>query len=145
MFKRKATLKDLLEAANNLCASDLQEFHCMKAGRFPRAVLGGSLDENTQVIVVGSLVLAVGGHDDHGLWFVTTNVVHQLSAQQRWEFYRILKGHLKWVQHRTQRKLTNWVSVDNHAHIRLLTKLGASFNEGISMSPAGFAFKQFWL
>lgn len=145
MIKRKATLKDLYEAADNLCASDLNEFHCMKANRSPRDVLGDSLDENTKVVVVGSLVLAVGGHSSRGIWFVTTNVVHQLTKAQRFEFYRILKDHFEWINHCQPGPRTNWVSVDNHAHIRLLTKLGASFNEGIWMSPAGFAFKQFWL
>lgn len=145
MFIRKATRNDLLQAADNLCASDLNEFHCMKANRCPRDVLSDSLDETTMVIVVGSLVLAVGGHSALGIWFVTTNVVHQLSKAQRITFYRILKDHFHWINHCHEAKRTNWVSVDNHAHIRLLTKLGATFNEGIYMSPAGFAFKQFWI
>ena len=141
----KATEAHLRVAAHDLCASDLQEFHCMEAGRNPRDVLPASLDENTQAIVLGSLVLAVGGHTSLGIWFVTTNVVHMLSQGERFEFYRLLKENLEWVKRRSPSPKTNWVSVDNHAHIRLLTKLGASFNEGIFMSPAGFAFKQFWL
>ena len=141
----KATEAHLKAAADDLCASDLQEFHCMKTGRDPRDVLPNSLDENAQAIVVGSLVLAVGGHTSLGIWFVTTNVVHMLSKAERFQFYRLLKENLEWVKRRSPSPKTNWVSVDNHAHIRLLTKLGASFNEGIFMSPAGFAFKQFWL
>lgn len=145
MLLRKATLQDLMQAADNLCASDLNEFHSMKSNRDPREVLKDALDEHAQAIVVGSLVLAVGGHTKMGIWFVTTNVVHQLSKAQRLEFYRMLKGNLEWVRHVSPGPKTNWVSVANTAHIRLLTKLGASFNEDIFMSPAGFAFKQFWL
>ncbi|NVZ18537.1 DUF2833 domain-containing protein [Pseudomonas costantinii] len=141
----KATEAHLKAAAADLCASDLQEFHCMQAGRDPRDVLPEALDENTQAIVVGSLVLAVGGHTESSIWFVTTNVVHMLTRAQRFQFYRLLKDNLEWVEARSRNPKTNWVSVDNHAHIRLLTKLGASFKEGIFMSPAGFAFKQFWL
>lgn len=141
----KATEAHLKAAAHDLCASDLQEFHCMKAGRNPGDVLPQALGENAQAIVVGSLVLAVGGHTSLDIWFVTTNVVHMLTRAQRYQFYRLLKENLEWVKLRSPSLKTNWVSVDNHAHIRLLTKLGASFNEGIYMSPAGFAFKQFWL
>lgn len=141
----KATEAHLRSAADDLCASDLHEFHCMETGRDPRDVLPASLDENSQAIVVGSLVLAVGGHTSVGIWFVTTNVVHMLTKAERFQFYRLLKENLEWVKRRSPRPKTNWVSVDNHAHIRLLTELGASFNEGIFMSPAGFAFKQFWL
>lgn len=141
----KATEAHLKAAANDLCASDLQEFHCLKTGRDPRDVLPAALDENAQAIVVGSLVLAVGGHTSLGIWFVTTNVVHTLSKAERFQFYRLLKENLEWVKRKSPSPKTNWVSVDNNAHIRLLTKLGASFNEGIFMSPAGFAFKQFWL
>lgn len=144
----KATEAHLRAAADDLCASDLQEFHCMKAGRDPRDVLPEALDENAQAIVVGSLVLAVGGHSGSGIWFVTTNVVHMLTKAERFQFYKLLKGHLeniKWCVTGHERRFTNHVSMDNQAHIRLLTKLGASFNEGIFMSPAGFAFKQFWL
>lgn len=141
----KAKEAHLRAAANDLCASDLQEFHCMKTGRDPRDVLPAALDENAQAIVVGSLVLAVGGHTSLGIWFVTTNVVHRLNKAERFQFYRLLKENLEWVKRRSPSPKTNWVSVDNHAHIRLLTKLGASFNGGIFMSPAGFAFKQFWL
>ena len=141
----KATEAHLKAAAADLCASDLQEFHCMESGRDPRDVLPAAIDEHAQAIVVGSLVLAVGGHTELGIWFVTTNVVHMLTSAERFQFYRLLKANLDWVKQRSPSPKTNWVSVDNHAHIRLLTKLGASFNEGIFMSPAGFAFKQFWL
>lgn len=141
----KATEAHLKTAADDLCASDLQEFHCMKAGRNPRDVLLGAHDENAHAIVVGALVLAVGGHTSLGIWFVTTNVVHMLTKVERFQFYRLLKENLEQVKQRSPSPKTNWVSVDNHAHIRLLTKLGASFNKGIFMSPAGFAFKQFWL
>ena len=141
----KATEAYLRTAAGDLCASDLNEFHCMKAGRDPRDVLPEALDENAQAIVVGSLVLAVGGHTDSGIWFVTTNVVHMLTKAERFHFYRLLKEHLERVKQQSPSPKTNWVSVGNHAHIRLLTELGASFAEGICMSPAGFAFKQFWL
>lgn len=141
----KATEAHLKAAADDLCASDLQEFHCMKAGRNPRDVLSEALDENAQAIILGSLVLAVGGHTTTGIWFVTTNVVHMLTKAERFHFYRLLKENLAWVKRQSPSPKTNWVSVGNHAHIRLLTKLGASFNEGIFMSPAGFAFKQFRL
>lgn len=141
----KATEAHLRIAANDLCASDLQEFHCMKAGRDPREVLPAAHDENTQAILLGSLVLAVGGHTSLGIWFVTTNVVHMLTKAERAHFYRLLRENLERVKLRSSSPKTNWVSVDNHAHIRLLTKLGATFQEGIFMSPAGCAFKQFWI
>ncbi|MGV8919542.1 MAG: phage protein Gp13 family protein [Pseudomonas sp.] len=145
MIKRKATLRDLFEAADNLCASDLQEFHCMKANRCPRDVLGASLDENTTAIVVGSLVLAVGGYGPGNIWFVTTNVIHALSKAERIRFYRILKDHYKALPEKQNYRYSNYVSVDNKPHIRLLESLGATFEGRIAMSPAGFAFKQFWL
>ncbi len=141
----KATETHLRMAAEDLCISDLHEFHCMKSGRHPRDVLPASHDENTQAILLGSLVLAVGGHSNLGIWFVTTNVVHTLTKAQRFRFYRLLKENLAWIKHRSPGLRTNWVSVDNHAHIRLLTELGATFQEGIYMSAAGCAFKQFWL
>ena len=77
----KATEAHLRIAADDLCASDLHEFHCMKAGRNPRDVLPAAHDENTQAILLGSLVLAVGGHTSLGIWFVTTNVSDFDSGQ----------------------------------------------------------------
>jgi len=141
----KATEAHLRIAAGDLCTSDLQEFHCMKSGRDPCSVMAEAYDENVRTIVIGSLVLAVGGHSAMGIWFVTTNVLRLLSHAERAQFYRLLKEHLRWIKHYSPAPKTNWVSVDNQTHIRLLTKLGATFQEGILMSPAGFAFKQFWI
>lgn len=146
MHIRKATLRDLETAAGDLCKSDLEEFHMHTSNRDPREVLPKCLDETTHAIVLGSLVLAVGGSHDC-LWFVTTNVVHMLTQGQRITFYRLLKGHLEDVKDRSafNKQLTNYVSVQNTAHIRLLDSLGASWSNVLSMSPAGFAFRQFWL
>lgn len=138
----KAILK---KAASDLCASDLNEFHSMETGRDPVKVFSELDPKGCHAIMLGALVVAVGGAGRHDIWFVTTNVVHTLTPQQRKQFYRILKDHLSWVKHVHSGIHTNWVSVSNTNHIRLLTKLGATFNEGIFMSPAGFAFKQFWL
>ncbi|WYW04386.1 internal virion protein [Pseudomonas phage vB_PpuP-Kurepalu-2] len=144
MIITKATLNDLLQAAGNLAQADLDEFHSHKAGRDPRDFLPAYLDETTRSIKVGSLVLAVGGSKDC-LWFVTTTIVDQLTKGERMRFYRLLKGHLKGLRKEGHQALTNFVSVNNKPHIRLLESLGATFAEGITMSPAGFAFRQFWL
>lgn len=139
----KAQLWHLESAARDLSLGDLNEFHSHTAGRDPRNVLPNALDETTRAIMLGALVIAVGG-SKNCLWFVTTNAVDLLTKAQRFEFYRILKGHLKDV--RTQgTPLSNFVSVDNHAHIRLLNALGATFDKAHWMSPAGCRFRQFWL
>ena len=148
MILTQATKRDLEIAADDLCKSDLQEFHSHTAGRDPRDYLPSYLDETTRAIKLGSLVLAVGGSKDC-LWFVTTNVVDMLTKGERMRFYRILKGHLEGLRIESElysnKSLTNFVSVDNKPHIRLLESLGATFAKGITMSPAGFAFRQFWL
>jgi len=144
MLITKATRGDLLEAASQLCKGDIDEFHSHTAGRDPRDHLPNYLDETTRVIKLGALVLAVGGSKDC-LWFVTTTVVDTLTKAQRFQFYRLLKGHLEGLRKEGHQFLTNFVSADNHAHIRLLNALGAQFLKGHFMSPAGCRFLQFWL
>ncbi|QNH79695.1 DUF2833 domain-containing protein [Pseudomonas protegens] len=146
MFKVKATQGDLLEAAKNLSRGDLKEFHSLQSGRDPLDVFPSYLDETTNVIKSGGVVLAVGGHAKGAIWFVTTNVVDSLSVAERFRFYRILKDHLKSIQTDTKGLvLTNVVSLENRAHIRLLRSLGATFHSDYVLSPAGFKFRQFWL
>jgi hypothetical protein len=148
MFLTKATKRDLEIAADDLSRGDLDEFHSNIQGRDPRAVLPDAHDETTMVIKVGSLVLAVGGSKEC-LWFVTTNVVGMLTKAERFRFYRLLKDHLTGLRVESElysnKALTNFVSVDNHAHIRLLNSLGATFAREHFMSPAGCRFRQFWL
>ncbi|QZA71350.1 internal virion protein A [Pseudomonas phage ALEA] len=144
MILTQASKRDLEAASADLCKHDLNEFHSHTAGRDPRTVIPTHLDETTMAIKVGSLVLAVGGSKDC-LWFVTTNVVDMLTIGERMRFYRLLKEHLKGLREGGHKALTNFVSVDNKPHIRLLESLGATFSKGITMSPAGFAFRQFWL
>ncbi|WP_414889759.1 phage protein Gp13 family protein [Pseudomonas chlororaphis] len=119
----------------------------MQAGRNPVDVFSKALDETTHAIKHGSRVLAVGGHAHGGIWFVTTNVVNELSKAKRFRFYRMLKSHLVTIKSESSDDitLTNFVSVNNHAHVRLLEALGAKFQTGHATSPAGFPFKQFWL
>lgn len=146
MIIRKASQKDLIQAAHNLSQGDLNEFHMNIKGRKPEDILPEALDETTHAIVLGSLVIAVGGSKGC-LWFVTTNAVNELTKPQRFKFYRLLKGHLDDVKDQSafNKQLTNFVSVQNIAHIRLLDSLGATWSNVIKMSPAGFAFRQFWL
>lgn len=140
----KADRSHLIQAALNLSKGDLEEFHCNIAGRDPVDVLPDCDDETTHAIMLGSLVLAVGGTPGLCIWFVTTRIVEDLSKAQRMQFYRMLKGHLKAIQIPAFRR-TNFVSKNNKGHIRLLESLGATFQSGHVMSPAGFQFKQFWL
>lgn len=140
----KADRSHLIQAALNLSKGDLEEFHCNIAGRDPLDVLPENLDDSTHAIMLGSLVLAAGGTPDDCIWFVTTRTVEDLSKAQRMQFYRILKGHLKAVSVEGEPR-TNFVSKNNRGHIRLLESLGATFQSGHVMSPAGFQFKQFWL
>ena len=145
MYKVKATATDLLAAANDLSPGDLAEFHSMQSGRDPKKVLVDALDETTRAIKYGSLVLAVGGHANGIIWFVTTNVIGMLTKAERIRFYRILKDHYQSLKDIQNFQYTNCVSIANHAHIRLLESLGATFSKKHLMSPAGFQFKQFWL
>lgn len=144
MILTQATKRDLEEAAGNLSFADLQEFHSHTRGRDPSETLPACLDETTMVIKVGALVLAVGG-SKNCLWFVTTNVVQSLTKGQRIRFYKLLHGHLKGLRDSGHQHLTNFVSVDNWDHIRLLNSLGAVFAKEHTMSPAGCRFRQFWL
>ena len=146
LHKAKATLDDLLAVSNDLSDGDLSDFYSMQSDRQPSDVFPNALDETTYTIKYGSRVLAVGGHGQGGVWFVTTNAVALLSKAGRFRFYRILKAHLVWIKSEaTGVTLTNWVSVGNHAHVRLLESLGATFQADCGISPAGFPFKQFWL
>lgn len=140
----KADRSHLMRAALNLSKGDLEEFHCNIAGRDPVDVLPDCDDETTHAIMLGSLVLAVGGTPGRCIWFVTTRIVEDISKAQRTQFYRMLKGHLKVVSVEGEPH-TNFVSKNNKGHIRLLESLGATFQSGHVMSPAGFQFKQFWL
>lgn len=142
----KATKAHLIQAAGNLASHDLDEFHMMKSHRNPLDVLPLCLDDTTMAIVEGSIVLAVGGSNDC-LWFVTTTYVDGLTIGGKLTFFRTLKGHLGEVRDRKANSapLTNYVSVENTPHIRLLNALGATWSNVITMSPAGFAFRQFWL
>ncbi|BFT63109.1 phage protein Gp13 family protein [Pseudomonas moorei] len=119
----------------------------MQAGRNPLDVFPKAIDETTYAIKFGRQVLAVGGHTNGGIWFVTTNVITKLSTGQRFRFFRILKDHLAFIKRESplDMSFTNFVSVENKAHIRLLETLGAKFQDDCVMSPAGFPFKQFWL
>jgi hypothetical protein len=147
MQKAKATINDLLSASVNLSSGDVADFEAMQTGRNPIDVITGALDETTYAIKLGHHVLAVGGHTNGGIWFVTTNVITTLSTGQRFRFYRILKEHLAFIKRESPLDMpfTNVVSVGNKAHIRLLEALGATFQVDCVMSPAGFPFKQFWL
>lgn len=147
MQKMKATKSDLIEASINLSANDLSDFDSMLGGRNPLDVFPKALDDTTHVIKSNGKVLAVGGHGGGGIWFVTTGVVSRLSKPERYKFYRILREHLAWVRHDagSNKALTNFVALGNVLHVRLLEKLGAKFQAGHVMSPAGFPFKQFWL
>ncbi|AUV61696.1 internal virion protein [Pseudomonas phage Henninger] len=140
----KGTRDILTVAAGNLCASDLSEFHMHIPNRNPLDVLPECLDGTTVAICAGSIVLAVGGSRGC-LWFVTTHYVDQLSRAEKLEFFKMLKVHLKWCRKGNPNHLTNYVSVVNTPHIRLLNALGAEWADEITMSPAGFAFRQFWL
>lgn len=146
MILVKATKAHLIQAAGNLAKHDLDEFHMHQSNRNPLDVLPLCLDETTMAIVEGSIVLAVGGSKDC-LWFVTTTYVDRLSMGAKLRFFRMLKEHLGDVKDRVAMcfPLTNFVSVVNKPHIRLLNALGASWSNVITMSPAGFAFRQFWL
>ncbi|WP_426101482.1 phage protein Gp13 family protein [Pseudomonas sp. PSPC3-3] len=146
MYKVKATAADLLAAANDLSPGDLAEFQALHGSqRCPVAVLTEALDDTTHAIKCGALVLAVGGHGNGIIWFVTTNVIGMLSRAERFRFYRILKDHYRSLKGTQNFQYSNCVSTANHAHIRLLESLGATFAKENSMSPAGFQFKQFWL
>lgn len=140
----KADRSHLIQAALNLSKGDLEEFHCNITGRDPVDVLPECDDETTHAIMLGSLVLAVGGTPGRCIWFVTTRIVEDLSKVHRMQFYRLLKDHLKTVSTEDEPR-HNFVSKNNKGHIRLLESLGATFQSGHVMSPAGFQFKQFWL
>lgn len=140
----KADRSHLIQASLNLSKGDLEEFHCNIGGRDPVDVLPECDDETTHAIMLGSLVLAVGGTPGRCIWFVTTRIVEDLSKAQRMQFYRLLKDHLKTVSTEGEPR-HNFVSKNNKGHIRLLESLGATFQSGHVMSPAGFQFKQFWL
>lgn len=146
MQKTKATLVDLLEASENLSPSDLADFDGMQAGRKPAEVFMKALDETTHVVKSGGgQVLAAGGHSEGGIWLITTTHVAELSTAERFKFYRILKAHLAQIKSQTPGDiaLTNYVAVQNHAHLRLLTKLGAVLSDGLFKSPSGLLLKQF--
>lgn len=140
----KADRSHLIQASLNLSKGDLEEFHCNIAGRDPLDVLPENLDDSTHAIMLGSLVLAVGGTPDGCIWFVTTRIVEDLSKADRIRFYKMLKQHYQSFVP-THIRYTNFVSKNNKGHIRLLESLGATFQSGHVMSPAGFQFKQFWL
>lgn len=146
MLLIKATQAHLVQATGNLAIHDLDEFHMHQANRNPLDVLPLCLDDTTMAIVEGSIVLAVGGSKDC-LWFVTTTYVETLPMRDKLTFFRLLKEHLADVRDHVPmcRQLTNFVSVINTPHIRLLNALGATWSNVITMSPAGFAFRQFWL
>lgn len=147
MEKIKATLADLMEASEHLSPNDRADLNAMQAGRNPADVFCNALDETTHVIKVGGRVLAVGGHRNGGVWFVTTTIVSTLTTAERFRFYRILKEHLTSIKNDFESglTLTNYVFVGNKAHLRLLETLGATFQRGYVVSPAGYPFKQFWL
>ena len=146
MLITKATREHLIQAAGNLAIHDLDEFHMQQANRNPLDILPNCLDDTTMVILEGSIVLAVGGSKDC-LWFITTTYVETLTMGAKMKFFRLLKEHLEDVKDRVSNDtpLTNFVSEVNTPHIRLLNALGATWSNVITMSPAGFAFRQFWL
>ncbi|MCF7532768.1 phage protein Gp13 family protein [Pseudomonas petrae] len=147
MQKIKATLTDLITASENLSSNDLADFNAMQDGRDPVEVFTTALDDTTHTITDGRHVLAVGGHTKGGVWFVTTKFVSVLSQAERFSFYRIIKKHLAEIRNElpNEVELTNFVALHNHAHIRLLTKLGAVFSEGLFKAPSGLLLKRFWL
>lgn len=146
MIIQKATQAMLSQAADALSINDLDEFHMWQSNRNPRDVLPLCLDETTMAITEGSIVLAIGGSQGC-LWFVTTIYVEKLTMGEKLKFFKLLKEHLNDVKDRVPfcQQLTNKVSLINTPHIRLLNALGATWSNVITMSPAGFAFRQFWL
>ncbi|SEJ64524.1 phage protein Gp13 family protein [Pseudomonas sp. NFR16] len=146
MQKMKATIQDLHNAAMNLSKGDLADLDAMQAGRSPIEVFAKALDETTYAIKIDGKLLAVGGHSNGGIWFVTTILVGALSVGQKFRFYRILKKHLFAIKNESPDiQLSNWVSMGNRPHIRLLESLNATFEAGVSLSPSGRPFKKFWL
>ena len=143
---QKATLEDLKVAAANLSEGDLRDFNCMQAGRQPMDVFPKHLDATTVVIKFLGEVLAVGGHSAN-VWLITTKVVTYMTQAERYGFYRLIKSHVDFVRSQVQDEsiLSNFVSLANLSHIKLLKKLGSKISEETYSSPAGFHFKKFYL
>lgn len=140
--KRRGSFMDLYLAAMNLATGDLEEFHKTNPGENPVDVFPKYLDETTTAIVLGPAILAVGGSTGC-VWFVTTRAVEALTLAGKLQFFRLLKEHLEEVR-KTPTPLTNFVSVDNHAHVRLLDALGATWGPSF-LNQWGHEFRPFWL
>ena len=148
----KANYLALFMAGLFLAPSDREEMDRIEAGRDPVDVLTASAGDPTIHAITDyrGNVLAVGGHQGGLIWFVHTTYAESLSPKDRRRMLGLLRGHLQAIKQQAMRDkpmdeyhFTNIVSVENRPHLKLLSHLGATW-EDQPFIHNGAQFKQFY-
>ncbi len=84
-------------------------------------------DENTVAMLLGDSVLALGGNQGDRVWFVTSNLVWNLSAPMKRDFRRLIIEYRDMMLNKYE-SIWNFVWVGNKSHIRFLKTIGAVFH-----------------
>lgn len=129
MFIRETIDNDLERISKSITEGDLQELRVFNSEMTIIEALKHSV-KNCQCYTISDefgVVYAVGGTNSDGVaWFVTSTNIELLTRSEVREFIHLLKEHrddcLKVLPY-----LTNYISVYNTKHIKLLKLLGATF------------------
>ncbi|QPB11912.1 hypothetical protein [Providencia phage PSTCR2] len=130
MFIRETIDNDLEQLSKSITEGDLQELRVFNTEMTVIEALKLSV-KSCECYTISDefgLVYAVGGTNSVGVaWFVTSTNIELLTRSEVREFINLLKEHrdecLKVLPY-----LTNYISVYNTKHIKLLKLLGATFD-----------------
>lgn len=129
MFIRETIDNDLARLSKSITEGDLQELRVFNTEMTVIEALKLSV-KSCECYTISDefgLVYAVGGTNSAGIaWFVTSTNIELLTRSEVREFINLLKEHrdecLKVLPY-----LTNYITVYNSKHIKLLKLLGATF------------------
>lgn len=131
MFIRETIDSDLERISKSITEGDLQELRVFNSEMTIIEALKHSVSSCKCYTISDEFgeVYAVGGTNSEGIaWFVTSTNIELLPRSEVKEFISLLKEHrdecLRVLPH-----LTNYISVYNSKHIKLLRLLGATFGK----------------
>lgn len=133
MFIRETIDNDLEQLSKSITEGDLQELRVFNSEMTIIEALKHSV-KGCQCYTISDefgVVYAVGGTDsDCSAWFVTSINTERLTVSEVKEFINLLMEHRDSCL-RVLPYLTNYISIKNTKHIRLLRMLGADFYETV--------------
>lgn len=131
MFIRETIDSDLERISKSITEGDLQELRVFNSEMTIIEALKHSVSNCKCYTISDEFgeVYAVGGTDSEcSAWFVTSTATERFTVSEVKEFVNLLMEHKESCL-RVLPYLTNFISIKNTKHIRLLKLLGADFYE----------------